>query len=103
MKIKVVTVLDEAVEDLEAGREFYDEREYGIGDYFTDCLLSDIESLKIYAGIHNRYFGFHRMLSKRFPFGIYYDMGDGEAVITAVLDMRMNPDTIRKTIEERMS
>ena len=52
MNIKNVVVLDEAAEDLEAGRNFYDEREYGIGDYFTDCLVSDIESLRLYAGIH---------------------------------------------------
>ena len=65
MKIRGVTVLDEAVEDMEAGREFYDAREYGIGDYFTDCLLSDIESLKIYAGIHNKCFSYCRMLSKK--------------------------------------
>ena len=103
MKIKGVMVLDEAAEDLEAGRGFYNEREYGIGDYFTDCLLSDIESLKIYAGIHNKCFGYYRMLSKRFPFGIYYDIENNEAVITAILDMRMNPDTIRKTIDGRRS
>ncbi len=33
---------------------------------FNDCLISDIESLKHFAGIHEMYRGFHRALSKRF-------------------------------------
>ena len=103
MNIKNVVVLDEAAEDLEAGRNFYDKIEYGIGDYFTDCLVSDVESLRLYAGIHSKHFGFCRMLSKRFPFGIYYEIEANEAIVIAILDMRMNPDTILRTIEERIS
>jgi len=102
MSIKSVVVLDEAAEDLEAGRNFYDKRQHGVGDYFTDCLVSDLESLKLYAGIHSQHFGFYRMLSKRFPFGIYYEMEANEATVIAILDMRMNPNTILKIIEERI-
>ena len=67
-------VLDEAVEDLKDGRAFYDSIEEGIGDYFIDCLLSDIHSLRMHAGIHPHRLGFFRMLSRRFPFAIYYDI-----------------------------
>ena len=101
MKVKEVIILDDASEDLEAGKIFYDEREFGIGDYFIDCLLSDLTSLKIYAGIHNYHFGYQRMLSKRFPFAIYYDIEDEIAQVIAILDMRMNPDSIRKTLKQR--
>ncbi len=72
MRAREVIVLDEAADDLEKGRDFYDSREYGIGEYFGDSLVSDITSLRLYAGIHEQYFGFLRMLSKRFPFCIYY-------------------------------
>jgi hypothetical protein len=71
MRIRAVIVLEEAEEDLEAGRSFYDEREPGIGRYFLDCLMSDLESLRLHAGIHSIHFGFHRLLSGRFPFAIY--------------------------------
>lgn len=101
MRVDEVIVLDDAVVDLEAGRAFYDEREYGIGDYFIDCILSDLTSLKLYAGIHHSHFGYYRMLSKRFPFAIYYDIEDRIAQVVAILDMRMNPDTIRKTLRKR--
>jgi len=45
---------------------FYDQKEAGVGNYFWDSLLADIESLVIYAGIHNKKYGFHRMFAKRF-------------------------------------
>ena len=66
-------------------------------------ILKQVESLRLYAGIHSKHFGFHRMLSKRFPFGIYYEIEVNEAIVIAILDMRMNPDTILKTIEGRIS
>jgi len=81
MNVKAVVVLEEAIEDLEEGRMFYESREVGIGDYFIDSLLSDINSLKIYAGVHSVHLGFYRMLSKRFPFAIYYEIVEGMAKV----------------------
>lgn len=67
MKIKDIVVLEEAAEDMASGRLFYDKQEKGVGDYFWESILSDLESLALYAGIHQRYFSLFRMLSKRFP------------------------------------
>ncbi|MDX6385009.1 MAG: hypothetical protein QOK48_2582 [Blastocatellia bacterium] len=69
-----IVILEDAAADMESGRRFYESCEAGIGDYFTESLLSDLDSLVLYAGIHPIHFGFHRMLSKRFPFGIYYEV-----------------------------
>jgi len=66
-----IRLLPEAERDLEIGADFYESQQAGLGTYFNDCLLSDIESLKLYAGIHEQYLGFFRSLSKRFPFSIY--------------------------------
>ena len=103
MNVKAVVVLEEAIEDLEEGRMFYESREVGIGDYFIDSLLSDINSLKIYAGIHSVHLGFYRMLSKRFPFAIYYEIVEGMAKVAAVLDMRRDPAWLREEFSERGS
>lgn len=65
-----IRILESAVADLAAGRDFYDRQEIGVGDYFQNCLFSDVESLVLYAGIHRQVFGFHRLLSKRFPYAI---------------------------------
>jgi len=99
--IKAVVVLDEAVDDLEGGKTFYESIEEGIGDYFIDCLLSDINSLRINAGMHPIRLDFYRMLSLRFPFAIYYDLDQGIARVAAVLDMRREPAWIRKELQGR--
>ena len=74
MKNREVYVLKEAIADLEEGRLFYDRNEEGVGDYFYDSLISDLEALRFFGGIHGRKFGFYRMFSKRFPFAIYYEI-----------------------------
>ncbi len=70
MKIKI---LESAKEDLREGFYFYESQKNGVGSYFLESLFSDIESLTLFAGIHGIHFGrYHRLLSKRFPFAIYY-------------------------------
>ena len=65
------------------GFRFYERQSSGVGLYFLESLNSDIESLRLYAGIHRKVFGYHRMLSKRFPFAIYYDLPDDEIRVCA--------------------
>ena len=101
MRIKDVVALKEILSDLNDGKGFYDQREAGIGDYFWDSLIADIESLRIYAGIHNRRYGLHRMFARRFPYAIYYEIEDEIAYIVAVLPMRRDPVWIKRKLEER--
>lgn len=88
-----IRLLPEAEKDLEIGADFYESQQAGLGSYFNDCLTADIESLRFYAGIHETYRGFHRSLSKRFPFSIYYLLSDDSVDIYAVLDARQAPET----------
>ncbi len=44
----------------------------GLDGYFLQCLREDIEKLESTGGIHEQYHGFHRSLSERFPYAIYY-------------------------------
>ena len=99
--MKQVVVLADAAEDLEAARDFYNAREAGVGEYCVDSLLADIESLGVFSGIHPLHFGLHRMLASRFPFGIYYREQGDETQVFAVLDLRRNPNWIRKELQER--
>jgi plasmid stabilization system protein ParE len=93
-------ILPEAEHDLEIGADFYEAQREGLGRYFTDCLMSDIESLQLYAGVHQREHGLHRCMSKRFPFAIFYDLTDKTIDIYAVLDCRRDPATIRRRLEQ---
>ena len=97
MKIKI---LSSAFNDLAQGRDFYDQQGEGLGNYILDALFSDIDSLMLYAGIHRKVFGFHRLLSKRFPYAIYYQMETGnEVIIYRVLDCRQNPHKIHAALK----
>ena len=91
MNIKNIQILSEAEADLEDGRFFYESQENGIGNYFWDSLISDIESLVIYGGVHSKVYGYHRMTSKRFPYSIYYSIKADTAYVVAVLPERKNP------------
>jgi catechol 2,3-dioxygenase-like lactoylglutathione lyase family enzyme len=59
-----IHILGLAVGDLEAGRDFYERQQPGLGVYFLDTLFSDIEALLLYAGVHAQVFGYFRALSK---------------------------------------
>jgi len=70
--MRQVLLLADAVDDLEAARDFYDAREIGAGKYCVDSLLADVEKIHELHGIHRMQFGCQRMIASRFPFGIYY-------------------------------
>ncbi len=88
-----------ALEDLRSGKDFYDRQGSGLGDYFQECLFSDIDLLNQYGGIHRRVFGFHRLLSKKFPYAIYYRMeSDHSVLVYRVLDCRRDPGRLKKSL-----
>ena len=94
-----VQVLEEATRDLADGYRFYERQTEGLGDYFLDSLWSDIHSLRLYAGVHAVFYGYHRMLSRRFPFAIYYRVENGMARVRAVLGCRQHPEWISKQLQ----
>ena len=99
MKIKI---LSSAINDLKQGRLFYEKQGEGIGDYFFDSLFSDIDSLNLYAGIHPKYFGYYRMLAKRFPYAVYYKIQNRSTIIVwRILDLRSNPKNIENLLSKK--
>jgi hypothetical protein len=93
-----IQVLDEAQQDLIDGYFFYELQDKGLGEYFLDSIYSDIESLHLVAGVHLNISGHYRLLSKRFPYGIYYKINNGTALIYAILDCRRNPSWIKEKL-----
>jgi len=86
-----IVVLETALDDLEDGFLFYERQAPGLGNYFLDTLWADIDSLQIYAGIQVELSGYYRLLSKRFPYAVYYKVEGDEICVRAVLDCRQNP------------
>jgi plasmid stabilization system protein ParE len=95
MKLKI---LESAIEDLHRGRKFYARHGQNVGEYFLDSLFSDIDSLLLYAGIHQKVFGYYRLLAKRFPYAVYYLIEEEVVIVYRVLDLRRNPTFLRDSL-----
>lgn len=77
-----VRISEDALQDLNDGFLFYETQQAGLGDYFATCLRADIESLRLYGGIHRIvYRDYHRLLSRVFPYGIFYTVESEIALV----------------------
>jgi plasmid stabilization system protein ParE len=94
-----IEILSLAEQDLLEGYHFYEKQAPGLGNYFLENIYSDIDSLARYAGIHMRpHKNFYRLLSKKFPFAIYYTVEGETAFVHAVLDGRRNPEWTQRRL-----
>jgi hypothetical protein len=82
-----IRLLPAARQDLVDGYLFYERQRKGLGEYFLS------------AGVHVICFDrFRRLLSKRFPFAVYYLVEAQEIRVLAVLDSRRNPAWVRRQV-----
>jgi len=99
MKSYLLSITKLAQKDLQDAKSFYDEQAENLGDYFIDSLFVDLDSLQFYAGIHEQHLGYYKMLAKRFPYTIYYDIENEFVIVHAILDSRKNPLNIETRLD----
>ncbi len=95
-----IVILRSAIEDLIQGQEFYERQGEGLGEYFEESLSAEIDSLRLHAGIHELAYGYHRMLSSKFPFAVYYEVGGDQIRVRAILDCRRDPKRIQNRLRD---
>lgn len=89
MKISVLRSARRTVAD---GIKFYESQDVGLGVYFFSSIMSDLRSLNIYAGTHQKYNdSYYRMVCTKFPYSIYYRKEGSNVNVYAVLDDRRDP------------
>ena len=94
-----IAILSAAVQDIEAGRVFYEKQLAELGSEFVQSVLADIEALESMHGIHPVQFEcYHRLLTRRFPFAVYYTFDSTTVYVWAVLDCRRNPRRFRERL-----
>ena len=96
-----IRIRPEARLDIYEASRFYDRQSDGLGDKFVESIFEDMERLSQFAGIHSKLGRYFRILSRKFPFMICYDVNGEEIVVVAVLSCRMLPATINDTLDER--
>jgi hypothetical protein len=93
-----IEILARAKNDFLEGFRFYERQSQGLGQYFIDSLMADVESLYAFAGVHAKHLGYFQMRARRFPYAVYYRV-DGEVIqVHAILDCRRNPAWIRRRL-----
>jgi hypothetical protein len=96
-----IEILGGAKDDLAKASRFYEKQSPGLGHYFLDTLYSDIDSLLGCSGTHPVKHGFHRSLSRRFPYAIYYRVRVDVIEVRAVVDCRRRPGWTQKQLRNR--
>ena len=80
---------------------FYEHQEPGLGAYVLNSIMSDLRSLKIYAGVHQKYNNsYYRMVCKRFPYSIYYRKENSDVCVYAILDDRRDPNRTEEMLKK---
>ena len=100
-----VILLVSACQDLDDGEAFYEKKRDGLGQYFLQSLFTDLESLKVHAGVHAKspINNLHMMRAKRFPYMIYYRVIDKITYVVAILPTRRSPSWARELLSQRIA
>ena len=89
MKIRILRSARRTVADR---IRFYESQDVGLGAYFLSSIMSDLRSLKIYAGTHQIFNdSYYRVVCTKFPYSVYYKKDGLNVDVYAVLDDRRNP------------
>jgi len=82
----------EAKADLLDIFHWYQEQRQGLGHDFELCVEEVISKIQRNPFIHKEIFpNVRRSVTKRFPFGVFYTVGDEKIIILAVLHARRDP------------
>jgi plasmid stabilization system protein ParE len=96
-----IIVLLAAELDIQAAFNRFEEYKEGFGIKFIQELELAYEYLSRHPRIGRLYANNRRrFLIPNFPFGIFYAVEGDRIVISAILDLRQDPERIRKRLEE---
>ena len=83
---RVLFLRPAAEQDLAAARDWYDRKSPGLGDGFLDAVAFALRELEDTPEIHRLYYrAFRRVLLRRFPYKIFYQVVGDRIVIFRVL------------------
>lgn len=86
---RVVFLRPEAEQDLAVARDWYDQKRAGLGDEFLDAVALAIRELERDPELQRLYYrDFRRVLLRRFPYKLFYQVIGERIVILRVLHAR---------------
>ncbi|HRI82498.1 MAG TPA: type II toxin-antitoxin system RelE/ParE family toxin [Opitutaceae bacterium] len=89
--IWLLLVRPQAERDLESARDWYDEKRGGLGDEFLDEVAFALRDLERDPQTSRLYYrNFRRVLLRRFPYKIFYQVIGERVVIFRVIHAKQN-------------
>jgi plasmid stabilization system protein ParE len=88
-----------ALADIWAARAWYDQQRPGLGEEFVSAVETAVDEIvrfpDAWPEVHR---GARRYLMERFPYCIYYRVGEGEVVIVALMHGARDPRRHRRRL-----
>jgi len=92
MKEKRVIIRPEAESDIEDAYQWYESKRKGLGENFLLCIEEALSRASRNPAIYSVvYKEVRRVLIHRFPFGVFFIVGEASISVIAVLHARRNP------------
>ena len=96
-----VVILEGAESDLFRAYILFEERAIGVGDRFLNAFERAADQLAQFPESAPKVSGpFRRKLIMLYPYGLYYEIAGRRIIVHAVLNLRQNPDLIRRRLED---
>ena len=96
---KPVRLLNASASEARSAAEWYDEREWGVGDRFLSALQQTLDSIAIlpesFEPARRRY---RRATVPEFPYSVYFCELDDEIVVHCVVHNARHPDVWLKRL-----
>ena len=95
----VLSLRDEAILDLEAAADWYEERRTGLGGEFLRAVratLAAVERAPERFGVARA--EIRRALTRRFPYGVYYLVAGDRVIVLACLHVRRDPQVWQRRV-----
>jgi plasmid stabilization system protein ParE len=93
---------DEAMSDLLTQADWYDGQRPNLGRHFLESVAAAADGLRTFPRQGRVFLGEHRLkLVRRFPFGVFHVLDGERVVVTAVLHLARDPQTLRYLLAQR--
>jgi plasmid stabilization system protein ParE len=85
--------------DIQSAYNFYEALQPGRGEVFMRQLDVALGHLRSFPEIVPHFLGpYRRLLIAGFPYGVFYSIEGNRIIVTAVMDLRQNAETIRRRL-----
>jgi plasmid stabilization system protein ParE len=92
-----IRLLAEARQDLREARDWYEQQRKGLGREFVAILVETLDTIverpESFPQVHN---DARRARMRKFPFGVFFRLPGDAIRVTAILNLRRDPATLRR-------